>query len=259
MSAKWSKFPYPDKAYNYAGDALKKAWPRLHAGDCEPFPKDAALVEAWRLYHAGDFQGAAEAGLEAGTAGYTVANLATNIYANYIEKKAPAQVKLFQEVMARAEEHRAAEPKNPNAHYLYAYAAGRYSQRISIVKALAEGYGGKIKAALETCLKLQPKHAHAHIALGAYHAEIIDKVGALVGGMTYGAKKDLGEKHYKEAIKLAPTSQIAHLEYGNGLLMMFGDSKEKAATELIEKASELPPADAMERLDVEAAKAMFED
>ena len=36
-------------------------------------------------------------------------------------------------------------PKDANAHYLYAYALGRYSQGISITKALAQGFGGKIR------------------------------------------------------------------------------------------------------------------
>ena len=37
-SNKWAAFPHDAKAFAYAGDALKKAWPLLHAGDCEPFP-----------------------------------------------------------------------------------------------------------------------------------------------------------------------------------------------------------------------------
>src|SRR3546814_1247796 len=42
-------FPHDAKAYAFTGDALKKAWPKLHAGDCEPFPDDkraAALLKA---------------------------------------------------------------------------------------------------------------------------------------------------------------------------------------------------------------------
>ena len=62
-----------------------------------------------------------------------------------------------------------------------AYALGRYSQGISVAKALAQGLGGKVKNALETTIKLAPKHADAHIALGAFHAEVIDKVGSLLG------------------------------------------------------------------------------
>ena len=36
--SKWAPFPHDAKAFAYAGDALKKAWPALHAGDAEPFP-----------------------------------------------------------------------------------------------------------------------------------------------------------------------------------------------------------------------------
>ena len=45
--AKWKPFPHPDKAYVYAGEALKKSWERLHRGDCEPWPKDPR-VRCWR-------------------------------------------------------------------------------------------------------------------------------------------------------------------------------------------------------------------
>jgi hypothetical protein len=54
---------------------------------------------------------------------------------------------------------------------------------VGVAKALTQGIAGKIKASLDTTLKLQPKNADAHIALGAYHAEIIAKVGSLVGGL----------------------------------------------------------------------------
>jgi hypothetical protein len=66
----WEKFPHADKAFIYAGAALKKRWERLHCGDREPFPTDPAVQEAWRLYHNGEFQAACEAGLVAGLDGY---------------------------------------------------------------------------------------------------------------------------------------------------------------------------------------------
>jgi len=252
---KWKAFPHPAKAYAYAGDALKKSWDRLHRGDCEPFPKDKAAQEAWRHFHAGEFAEAVATGLKAGGAGITAANKAQAIYANGVETKDAARVALFEEVMKRAEAQARAEPKNANAHYLYAYAAGRYSQRISVAKALAQGYGGKIRAALEAALKLEPKHADAHIAMGAYHAEIIDKVGALVGGLTYGANKDKGEEHFRKALKLAPDSPIAHIEMANGMVLMHGKKMVEEAAKLYSKAAEMEPRDAMERLDVEAARA----
>jgi len=256
--AKWSPFPYPAKEFSFPGDALKKAWEELHRGDCEPFPKDPDVQEAWRAYHRGDFGVAVALGLEAGGAGITVANKARSIYANSLEKKAPAQVALFEESMQLAEDQARAEPKSVNAHYQYAYAAGRYSQRISVAKALAQGLGGRIRHALEATLKLAPKHAEAHIALGTYHAEIIDKVGALVGGLTYGARRETGEEHFRKALKLTPGSPIAHLEFANGMVMMHGKKALADAAALYAKAAAMKPRDAMERLDVEAAKAELE-
>ena len=253
--AKWKSFPHPSKAYVYAGEALKKNWDRLHRGDCEPYPKDAAAQEAWRLFHQGRFAEAVEAGLAAGGAGVTAANKAQAIYASGVETKDAAKVALLEEVMQRAQAQAKAEPKNVNAHYLFAYAAGRYSQRISVAKALAQGYGGRIRAALEAALKLQPKHADAHIAMGAWHAEILDKVGALVGGLTYGAKKEAGEEHFRKALKLAPDSPIAHVEMANGLVMIHGKKAVEEATRLYARAADIEPRDAMERLDVEAARA----
>jgi tetratricopeptide (TPR) repeat protein len=216
------------------------------------------VLEAWRAYHRGAFADAVALGLAAGGAGVTVANKAQSIYANGLEKKAPARLALFEEAMKRAEAQAAAEPKNANAHYQYAYAAGRYSQGISVVKALAQGFGGRIRIALEATLKLAPKHAEAHSAMGAYHAEIIDKVGALVGGLTYGASKEAGEEHFRKALKLAPDSAIAHVEFANGLVMMHGRKALEEASALYAKAAALEPRDAMEKLDVEAAKAELE-
>ena len=260
--AKWNAFPHDAAAYTYDSASLKKHWARLHAGDAEPLPTDAKVLAAWSLFHAGEFQKAAEAGLKAGengaTAGITVANKAQAIYANYLETSEKTKLALFMQVAERAEAQLATDPKNANAYYFMAYALGRYSQGISIAKALAQGLGSKVKSALETAIKLSPKHADAHIALGAFHAEVIDKVGSLLG-RTQGASKDAGMAMYKTALKLNPTSAIAMVEYANGMVMLDGDKKMKEATQLYEHAAVCVPMDAMERLDVEMAKAELED
>jgi hypothetical protein len=256
--AKWTAFPHDSADYRCDAAALKKKWARLHAGDAEPLPKDDKVLAAWALFHAGEFQKAHDAGLKAGNAGITVANKAQAIYANYLEKSEKTKLAMFMEVAERAEAQAAEEPKNANAHYLLAYALGRYGQGISVAKALAQGLGSKVKAALETAIKLQPKHADAHIALGAFHAEVIDKVGSLLG-RTQGASKDAGLAMYKTALKLNPSSAIAMVEYANGLVMLEGDKKMKEAEKLYADAAACEPLDAMERLDVEMAKAELED
>ena len=256
--AKWTAFPYDSTEYRHDAASLKKHWARLHTGDAEPLPKDAAVLAAWALFHAGDFQKAFEAGLKAGAAGIVVANKAQCIYANYLEPSEKIKLAMFLEAADRAQAQQADEPKNANAYYWQAYALGRYSQGISVAKALAQGLGSKVKTALETAIKLQPRHADAHIALGAFHAEVIDKVGSLLG-RTQGASKDQGLLMYKTALKLNPNSAIAIVEYANGLVMLEGDKKMKEAEKLYADAAAFDPADAMERLDVEMAKAELED
>lgn len=258
MAKKWAKFPYADKAYAYDDAGLEKHWARLHKGDCEPLPKDAGALDAWRHFHAGEFHDAVTAGNEAGGAGVNAAVKAQVVYANYLETADKAKLELLEQAAAWADARRKAAPKDANAHYLYAFALGRYSQGISIAKALAEGYGGKIKEALTTAMKLDPKHADAHIAFGSYQAEIIDKVGGIVAGVTYGAKKDSAVEHYEKAIKLFPEAPIVYIEYGNGLLMLFGKGRIAEATRLYEKAAATKPLDAMERLDTEHAKSELE-
>jgi tetratricopeptide (TPR) repeat protein len=259
MAKGWAKFPYAEKKYVQTAATLKKAWGRLHLGDQEPQPKDAAVLDAWIAFHAGDFEQAAKAGLAAGGAGVTAANKATAIYANYLEADEKRKLALFEEVAGRAEKQQAAEPGNANAFYWQAYALGRYAQGISIAKALAQGIGGKVKAALETAIRLAPKHADAHIALAAYHAEVIDKVGSMIGGLTYGAKKDTALKLYETALKLAPGSAIARIEYANGLVLLEGKKSLARAEKLYAEAAACEPLDAMERLDVELAKTELED
>jgi len=258
MAKKWAAFPHPEKIYVHDIAGLRKSWARLHRGDCEPLPKEPGVLEAWRHFHAGDFADAVDAGRKAGGAGIHAAVKAQMIYANYLETSEKAKLALLEEAAGWADERRAEAPKHANAHYLHAYALGRYSQGISIAKALAQGYGGKIKDALNTAIKLEPRHADAHTAYGSYQAEIIDKVGGLVAGMTYGAKKDSALEHFQKALKLNPDSAIARIEYANGLIMLFGKTRIADAEKLYREAAACKPADAMERLDVLLARSELE-
>ncbi len=250
-------FPYDAAAYEHAGDALKKSWERLHRGDREPFPADPRLQAAWRAFHRGDFARAIVEGSKLKSAGATVANKAAAVAATYLVDDDKAAIRLLLEAAARADAATRASPDDANAWYMQAFVLGRYAQGVSVVKALAEGIGSKVKRALDRALSLEPRHADAHIALGLYHAEIIDKVGAL-GRITYGADAGAAVKHFEQALKLNPGSAIAHMEYANGLLMLHGSARQKQAVELYRKAAACKPADAMERLDVEQAKAELE-
>ena len=280
-SSKWAPFPHDAKAYAYAGDALKKAWPALHGGDQEPYPDEKRakaliaaagkaakgitaadlaqqLQDAWRAFHRGDFQAAYEAGEALGPLGASVAVKAIGIHATYLVDDEAEQLKRYEHAGKLAEAAIKALPDEANSHYRHAFALGRYSQGISIAKALKMGIANKVRASLDAALELEPRHAEAHTALALYHAEIINKIGAMIGGLTYGAKASEAEKHIKDALKLTPASPIAHLEHGNVLLLLDENRNEDAAAAAIEKAAKCKPLDAMEALDAAYAQEQLE-
>ena len=278
----WAGFPHDAAGFAFEGDALKKAWPKLHAGDVEPFPdaKRAAqlikaagskapkgldadalatqLQDAWRAFHRGDFKHAFDAGQALGPIGASVAVKAIGIHATYLVTDDAEKLRRFEQAAGIAEEAVKALPDDANSHYRHAFALGRFSQGLSIAKALKAGIAGKVRKALDATLERAPQHAEAHTALALYHAEIIGKIGALVGGLTYGAKAKDADSHIATALKLTPASPIAHVEHGNVLMLLHGNKREADAASAYETAASLKPLDAMEALDAAYARSQIE-
>jgi tetratricopeptide (TPR) repeat protein len=275
----WAEFPFTDKAYDYAGEKLAKAWPKLHAGDQEPFPDEkhlarllkanaklgkdpgkiaASLQDAWRAFHRGEFHQAYDAGVGLKALGASVAVKAGGIHATYLVTSDKEKISRYEALAKLADEAIAALPDEANSHYRRAFALGRYSQCLSITQALAQGIAGKVRGSLDATLALAPKHAEAHTALGLYHAEIVAKVGGLLGKLTYGASAAEADKQLKQALKLTPDSPIAWIELGNALLLLHGDKREDDAAAAFDKAARIKPRDAMEALDVHHARGMLE-
>ncbi len=234
---------------------LPALWSRLHILDCEPLPQDPAVLEGWKLLHTGDFENAELAGLAAGLAGVSLANRAAAAHATLVESSEKARLDLFQRIHARARAHADEEPDNPNAWFWQGYALWRYSQGIHVARALAQGLGTKIRTALEKTITLAPGHVYAHIVLGSFHTEVIDKVGALIGAMTYGARSETALWHLREALRLAPDSAAAMVGYADALVLLEGEAQLAEATRLYEQAANVQARDAVERLWVELARA----
>ncbi|MRW85323.1 hypothetical protein GJ698_14655 [Pseudoduganella sp. FT26W] len=255
----WTAFPYPDPAFRYTPESLQAAWPQLHGGDREAFPTHPVLVQAWIAFHAGEFERAARLGLDVGVNGYAVAHKAICMYTNYLEPNEKKRLATFECVAERCERQQREQPDQPAGYYWHAYALGQYSQGISVVKALAQGLGAKIKHSLDKTVQLAPQRADAHVALGVYHAEIIDKAGAVLAGLTYGVKKDESYRQFETALALNPDSSIARIQYARALVMLDGKKKLAQARDLYEQAACCNVRDATERLDQDAAQKELEE
>ena len=73
-----------------------------------------STLPAWKRTGLACTGAAAQAGLDAGGDGVTVANKASCIYATYLERGEKARLELFLQVAARSGAQQAADPKNPD-------------------------------------------------------------------------------------------------------------------------------------------------
>jgi hypothetical protein len=249
----WLPCPIDMSDLDLAGDKLREQWDRLHRGNLEPFPENETVQDAWRQYHLGNFARAAAIGSGLGGPGAVPAAFATTIYAQYIEQDDKRKIELFKQAMAVCKEAEAGGLSTPNLHYMHAVAMGRYSQFISMIEALAQGFGGRIKEQVEKCLELEPKHAEAHATFAGWHAGISDQAGSLMARMLYGATQDGAHEHYDEAVRLAPEHVVPWIEYARGLEVMYGSEERASMIEKLEKAMQLTAGDAMQRMDQAAA------
>jgi tetratricopeptide (TPR) repeat protein len=234
-------------------------WARLHGGDAEPLPGTSELLHAWTLFHRGEFEQAHQTGLSLAehgeSAGLTVAVRALSVYATYLEPRAQQRERLLEQAQALAARHTEAHPDNPNAWYLLAYSLGRHAQSLSVAKSLALGLGQRTRSALERTLSLNPDHADAHLALATFNAEVIDKVGEVVGAVTYGASKSTALALYDRAAVLNPGSLVGMLETARGLMMLDPDHQQARAERLYQQLRVARTLDALEALVVGLAHA----
>ena len=250
---RWTAFPFDAAGFACDDATLKARWARLHQGDAEPWAEDDAVRAAWALYHAGRFKQARDAGLALGDAGLAVANKAQCVHADHLETNEKTRLAMFLEVAERAQAQAQAHPGLASAHYWLAYALGRHGQGVSVARALALGLDARIKVALETAIALAPRHADAHVALGAFHAEMIDRLGT-AAAKARGADAAAGLRMFEQALALHPDAATARIEYANGLVMLEGDRRMKQAERLYADAAACTPLDAAEHLEVERAK-----
>ncbi len=232
---------------------LLKQWEALHAADVAD-PPTGDLLAAWLLFHNGNFADAATAAVKLKSDGVPVLIRSVVAYTDYICEDDEQSVELLEQAYLFGEQY---SNDAVNNQFTTALAMGRYSQSISITKALAKGLGGKIKSLLSAVLDSQPEHAEAHLAMAMYHAEIIDKVGATLGGLTYGAKAKTALQHIEKSLELVPNA-INLIEAGNAMLLLQGDKGIKEATALYQRAAEVKPLDALQAMDVDFAASQLD-
>jgi hypothetical protein len=272
----WIWKPFSQAAgFDYAGERLREAWPRLHAGDRETFPDPPGISEAlaaearlgdhmlgtdataiaknlqdaWRAYHRGDFRHAWEFGNGAGPLGTSVAVAAAGVHARFLLQDERERTACYEMLVQRAGDAIDLLPLEPNSHFRYAWALGLLGREVSTMQVLTEGLGSKLHAALEAVLELDSDHAEAHTALGLYHAQVIDKIGATLAKLTWRVDPEAGEAHLRTAIRLTPQAPSAWIGLGIGLELLDAKTHAAESADALRTAAGLQPIDARQALE----------
>ena len=280
----WKAFPHDQSAFDYSGDKLREAWPRLTLGFGDyPFP-DAAQVrrmaeenpeafqssaaeeaevyaaelqEVWRLLFRGDFAEAKARGLALGVGGQVPAMYAQVSYAMSLADNQEQKHELLEEVIEYNKQAGGLVKADSVAQFGGVYAKARLGEELSVPVVLKRGYTSQIPDQLDTLLKQHPKHPYALALYGGYHAGVIRKVGKMVGRMTYGVSPDKMELYFKRSFEQADSLPIGHYEYANALHYVYGKKERAKALEHLQRAVALQPANAMEALEVAHARKLL--
>ncbi len=260
----WDQLP-EDITYQLDQQELAEIWDKLHQGDQYPYPLDRddyeqealdAQAQAWLYYHNGDFENAAKLAYEWGDFGAVILARSVTSYCDFVCEDEDQIIELLSSAIEICEAAAELLPECANTQFVTALLMGRYAQAISITKALSEGLAGKVKKLLTATLDLEPNHSEAHTAMGVYHTEIIDSIGSMLGGLTYGAKKPKAIEHFEKSLELTPDTTVTAREYANAL-MVFGKQEERAA-ELYQQALECTPNDAVQTCEIIVAENQFQ-
>ncbi len=237
-----------------AAAALLLAAGALFANDAEAQSMDDART----AYTEGRFLEAVEIGEALGTAeALALATKSLAVYGYYLAPEDDKQG-IFERAMELGEMAVQADSSNPETHYQSAHALGRYSQTIGAMTALRRGYGGRIRDLLEATLARDSLHAEAHLALGGWHADVVDRAGRMVARITYGANRGEATTHFERAMELMPDSRITLLEYALRMPLLRGREGRELQREMMTRAAELPLGDAYDRLVQERLLAELE-
>lgn len=203
---------------------------------------------ARRALAAGNWQEAADLGEETGTAaGWAVAADALSIKAHYLAPEEEREA-LLQRAMRLAEEAVLLDPTDPQVRFQLAHAVGRFTQHISPLQALTQGYVSRSRQLLEDVLELDPDMVPALLQLGSWHADVISQAGPMIARMTHNATESSALEHYERVLQLAGDDLQVYAEVARGLLSLDRGDYRARARDLLSRAVALEPHDAMQRI-----------
>lgn len=278
LKANWDKLahaiylPYPNN--KTALDTLA-AYPRLKthfeklvaSGKAHPTivdavngnyePHLAAVRDVWRLHFEGKFEQAYNKGITLGPLGAMPALQAKLMHTHFLVSDKKQKIKLFEEVNAEAGKYRNIVPDYPFVVFGETYARARLLQLLSTTKAQSTGYIKSSIKTLKSLGKAYPSRGTYSLTHGGLYAGIVEKVGSMLGNVTFGASEKKAIKLLNKGLKNSTKQPVVYYEYAVALASMNQKKHAENIKKLLNTCLTVKPINAEEALNKRACQNML--
>lgn len=242
---------YPE-AHRYA---LKQAeMPNAHPalkslakGDSAPLVE--AVQQAWRFHYEGKFKEAYELGMQLGPAGAVPAIYAKLMYSTFMISSPKDKLASFREAASQSEALLPLTPGYNFAEFGLLYARVRILERLNTAQALATGFLGSTQKSLLQFTENNPKNSLYPTTLGGIQAGVVERVGSMIGRVTYGATAARTIDRFEQALKLEGNLPVIYNEYVVALSRIDAEDYQKRIQSLAQQCATLTPFSAEEALN----------
>lgn len=239
--------------------AEPNAHPALQAlRDNNGEPLAQAVQQAWRYHYQGQFKEAYELGMQLGAAGAVPAIYAKLMYATFMISDAKEKLATFREAASESEALLPMTPDYNFAEFGLLYARVRILERLNNAQALATGFLGSTQKSLGEFTQNNPTNSLYPTTLGGIQAGVVERVGSMIGRITYGATATRTIDRFEQALKLEGNLPVIYNEYIVALNRIDADDYQKRIQELAQKCSTLTPYSAEEALNQSLCAATYQ-
>lgn len=222
-------------------------------------PHLAEVRDVWRLHFEGKFEQAYNKGMTLGPLGVMPALQAKLMHTHFLVQNKKDKIRLFEEVNTEAEKYGQIVPGHPFVVFGKTYARARLLQLLSTTKAQSTGY---IKSSIKTLKalgKVYPARGTYSLTHGGIYAGIVEKVGSILGSVTFGASESKAIKLLNKGLKNSAKQPVVYYEYAIALASMDKKKYHKKIKTLLNTCLTLNPINAEEALNKNACKHMLSD